>query len=105
MAIPTSFIICTPNATVTKVTPMLGHGSPVSPVNLVLMDIAGTLTPKTIVLDANMSIIMSAAFTDAQVAAALQRYLQEVGKKTDGSAGGNPVPDSKQIATALSTCT
>ena len=104
MAIPTSFIICTPNATVTKVTPMLGHGSLTAP-NLVLMDIAGTVTPKTIVLDANMSIVMSAAFTDAQVATALKRYLQESGYNSRGEAGGYPAPDSKQIATALSTCT
>lgn len=105
MAIPTSFIICTPNAAVTKVTPMLGHGS-VSAPNLVLMDIAGTATPKTIVLDANMSIVMSAVFTDAQVKTALQRYLAELGLKTDGAAGGPALAaDSKQVTNTLSTCT
>ena len=104
MAIPTSFIICTPNATATKVTPMLGHGPMATP-NMVLMDIAGTVTPKMIALDTNMSIVLTSVFTDAQVRAALLRYLQETGYKGDGSAGGNPAPDTKQITCTLSTTT
>jgi hypothetical protein len=104
MAIPTSFIICTPNAAVTKVCPMVGHTPPGTP-NLVLMDIAGTVTPKFIVLDTGLSLVLSATFTDAQVAAALQRYLTQLGTKSDGSAGGNKAADSQQIAPTLSTCT
>lgn len=104
MAIPTSFIICTPNAAVTKVTPMIGHGSLAAP-NMVLMDIAGTAAPKMIVLDTNMSVVMTATFTDAQVKTALQRYLAAIGAKTDGAAGGTKADDSQQLTSTLSTCT
>lgn len=104
MAIPTSFIICTPAAAATKVTPMIGHGSLSAP-NMVLMDIAGTATPKMIVLDANMSIVMTAAFTDAQVVTALKSYLASLGTNARGDAGGYRADDSKQLTSTLSTCT
>ena len=104
MAIPTSFIICTPNATVTKVTPMIGHGSLSAP-NLVLMDIAGTVAPKMVPLDTNISLVMSATFTDAQIVEILKRALREFGSMPDGSAGGAPATNVKQITSTLSTTT
>lgn len=105
MAIPTSFIICTPNAAVTKVTPMIGHGSLSAP-NMVLMDIAGTATPKMIVLDSNLSIVMTSTYTDTQIVTALQNYLQTaLGKNAQGQAGGRKADDSKQLTSTLSTCT
>lgn len=104
MAIPTSFIICTPNAAVTKVTPMIGHTPPGTP-TMVFMDIAGTAVPKMIILDTGMSIVMTATFTDAQVAAALQRYLTQLGVKSDGSAGGSIPANAQQLTSTLSTCT
>lgn len=104
MAIPTSFIICTPAAAVTKVTPMIGHGSLSAP-NMVLMDIAGTATPKMIVLDANMSLVMTSAFTDAQVSDALKAYLRTLGTFHDGAGGGYRPDDSKQLTSTLSVCT
>lgn len=106
MAIPTSFIIYTPNATVTKTCPLVGHNgaSPTTP-NIALIDVAGTATPKMIVLEANMSIVMTATFTDAQVATALQNYLQELGLQSSGQAGGYKIADTKQITPTHSTCT
>lgn len=103
MPIPTSFINFTPNATVTKTCPMVGHNA--ASANIHLIDNAGTATPKMIVLDANMSIVMTATFTDAQVVAALQRYMQSIGVRSGGEAGGFLAQDSKQITPTHSTCT
>lgn len=106
MAIPTSFIIYTPVAAATKTCPLVGHNgaSPTTP-NIALIDVLGTATPKMIVLEANMSIVMTATFTDAQVAVALKNYLQSMGVRSDGAAGGYPTQDSKQITPTHSTCT
>ena len=104
MAIPTDFIICTPNAGATKVTPMIGHGS-VSAPNMVLMDIAGTVAPKMIVLGANASIVMTATFTDAQVIALLKGYLATLGQAAEGAAGGRIADNAKQLTCVLSAPT
>ena len=101
MAIPTSFINYTPVAATTKTCKMLGHD--VSTNGIHLIDVLGTRTPTMIVLDANMSLVMTAAFTNAQVIAALKQYLRELGVRDD--AGGYIAADPKQIAPLHSVCT
>lgn len=103
MAIPTSFINYTPDANVTKTCPMVGHNA--ASANIHLIDVAGTATPKMIVLGANISIVMTATYTDEQITTLLQNYLAQLGVKTDGSAGGPKAADAKQITPTHSTCT
>lgn len=103
MAIPTNFIICTPSAGTTKVCPLVGHDNSAN--GVFLMDIGGTKTPRMIPIADNMSILLTGTYTDAQIIAAVQAYLRERGKQTDGSAGGAPLADQRLITPTHSTCT
>lgn len=100
MAIPTDFKGFTPSAGTTKTFKLLGSAT----TGHWVCDVDGTLSAatKVVPLDANSVIVMSAAFTDAQLAALLRDWLTRMGYFHDG-AGGQPVETTKQVLVTATT--
>lgn len=69
---------------------------PISGTSVTGIDEAGTLTPKIVRLAAGATVVLTAAFTDAELVALFQRYAARLGVKTDGSSGGGAAQGSGQ---------
>jgi hypothetical protein len=61
------------------------------------IDEAGTVTPKTIELGANVTVLLTATKTDAELVALMTRFIQRYGGGRD-SAGGFPTQETLQVA-------
>ena len=66
------------------------------------IDEAGTITPKTINLGANIDVLLTATKTDAEIVAAMQEFIRRAGYST-GGAGGFPAQASVQFVPALTS--
>jgi hypothetical protein len=53
----------------------------------------------------NLSILMSQAYTDAQILTLLKDYAKSFGVAHDGAAGGYPPRATNQVAVTATTCT
>lgn len=62
------------------------------------VDEAGTLTPKTIKLDANVHVLLTATKTDAELRTAMEAFIKRYGGNTRGEAGGFPTQATLQAA-------
>ena len=102
MAIPTDFKGPTPAANTTKSFKVFGSTT----VGVWALDIDGTLSAAftQIPLAPNLAIVMSQAYTDAQIVTLLTAYLQALGAAHDG-AGGNVAQATKQALVTATTCT
>jgi hypothetical protein len=65
------------------------------------IDEVGGLTPKIVRLHPSATIVLTAAFTDAELATLMRQFLQRLGSKTDGSSGGSVAQGSIQETPAL----
>lgn len=103
MAIPTDFQGFTPAADTTKSFKILGSAT----VGVWGMDVDGSLSAssKQITLASDFAIFMTAAYTDAQIAALLKDYLKRLGQLREDGAGGAPTEGSKLTAISATTCT
>lgn len=61
------------------------------------IDEAGTVTPKTIELGANVTVLLTAAKTDAELVALMRSFIQRYGAGHDGP-GGYPTQGTLQVA-------
>ena len=61
------------------------------------IDEAGTVTPKTVELGANVTGLLTATKTDAELVALMKAFIQRYGDGHDG-AGGFPTQATVQIA-------
>lgn len=102
MAIPTNFQGYTPVAATTKSFKIFGSAA----VGIWANDVDGTLSATTTMVPVapNLALIMSQAYTDAQIIALLTAYLQSFGAIHDG-AGGYNAQATKQAAVVATTCT
>lgn len=103
MAIPTDFKGFTPAANTTKTFRILGSAT----VGIWACDVDGTLsaTCSQVPLAPNLILFMDAAFTDAQIATALQDYLRGQAVIHDGQAGGYKANGTQQSAFSGTTAT
>lgn len=65
------------------------------------IDSTGLLAPKSFGIGPDMTLLLTATKTDAEVAAAMHTWLARYGNKTDGGAGGQPAQGSLQVACTL----
>jgi hypothetical protein len=102
MAIPTNFQGYTPAANTTKSFKIFGSAT----VGIWANDVDGTLsaTCSQVPIAPNLALLMSQAYTDAQIVALLQDFLKRMGGLHDG-AGGGVVDATKQVAVTATTCT
>lgn len=63
------------------------------------IDEAGTITPKTFELGANVTVLLTATKTDAELVALMKAFIQRYGDGHDG-AGGYPTQATLQAAAA-----
>lgn len=104
MAIPTNFGGFTPAANTTKSFKVLGSAT----VGLWALDVDGTLAPTTsrIEIGPNAVLLMSQAYTDAQLIPLLKDLLARTEGHFSGlGAGGQKIEGSKQAAVSATTCT
>jgi hypothetical protein len=105
MAIPTDFKGPTPAANTTKSFKLFGSTT----VGHWVLDIDGTLSAATFRIDlgsnANLAIVGSAAYTDAQIIALVQDWLARMGAPIVGAAGGKRAETTKQSLVTATTCT
>lgn len=64
------------------------------------VDEAGTITPKVFELGANVTVLLTATKTDAEIVALMKSFIQRYGDGHDG-AGGFPTQGTLQTAPAL----
>ena len=104
MAIPTDFKGYTPAAGTTKSFKLFGSDT----VGVWCNDVDGTLSATTKRIDlggnSNIAIVMSAAYSDAEIAALVKDWLARMGSLHNG-AGGSPAETTKQVAVTATTCT
>jgi hypothetical protein len=100
VAIPTNFQGYTPAAAATKSFKIFGSAT----VGVWGNDVDGTMTPAIVNLAPNMAVVMAQSYTDAQIIAAMQDFINRSGAAHDG-AGGYVAQASKQIALTSTTCT
>ncbi len=72
---------------------------PIPGVSLTGIDEAGTLTPAVLPLAAGATLVMSAALTDAQVAAIFQSWLNRAGYSSGGAGGSRPQGSATYLPT------
>ena len=77
---------------------------PIEGTNLYGVDISGALAPKSVKLIPGAHILLTATVTDADLAAALNAFIQRYGLGHDG-AGGFPTQATVQNALPLTTTT
>ncbi|MCC7017976.1 MAG: hypothetical protein IT564_12330 [Rhodospirillales bacterium] len=65
------------------------------------IDSTGLLTPASFGIGPDMTVLLTATKTDAEVAAAMHAWLTRYGNKTDGGAGGRPTQVSLQVDCVL----
>ncbi len=73
---------------------------PVGESAIVGIDSTGLLAPVTIELGANVTLLLTAAKTDAELVALMQDFIRRYGAGHDG-AGGFPTQATKQITSTL----
>jgi hypothetical protein len=102
VAIPTDFKGPTPAANTTKSFKVFGSTT----VGIWALDIDGTLsaTCTQVPIAPNLALLMSAAYTDAQINTLLLDYLVARGARHDG-AGGQAAQGTQQAAVVATTCT
>lgn len=61
------------------------------------IDEAGTITPKAFELGANVTVLLTATKTDAELVTLMKAFIQRYGDGHDG-AGGFPTQATKQVA-------
>jgi hypothetical protein len=103
VAIPTNFQGYTPAANTTKSFKIFGSAT----VGIWANDVDGTLSATCVRIDlaTNLSILMSQAYTDAQILTLLKDYAKSFGVAHDGAAGGYPPRATNQVAVTATTCT
>lgn len=69
---------------------------PITGTSVTGIDEAGTLTPKIVRMGPGATLLLTTAYTDAELAVFMRGWLDRHGYENDGDAGGPPVQGSAQ---------